>query len=158
MKFKGFTYIEVIITIAIFIIAFALGSLSLNYFFNSNAMNTVEDRLISSLRVAKTNSERRIHNSSWGIYFYDNTNEEENDSFTFFNGSSYAGRDQSFDDVFQFPLNINYSSINLNGGGSEVVFTRSDGYTDNYGDIIIQNSSDQLLNININKYGQIISN
>lgn len=153
-KLKAFTYLEVIVVVAIFVSTFALGTMSLTYFLSSNVNNAVEDKLISELRLARNYSEMRVQDSSWGVHFYDNPSGIDN--FTMFKGDSYVTRDNSFDEVYEFPPNLNYSSISLNGGGSEIVFSRMNGETMNYGDVTMLNDSGKTLNINVNQYGQII--
>jgi len=138
---KGFTLIEILITIfLIFILATFIVSISLNFYKNQQ-LEVHSQGILQTLRRAQSKAMSVEFDSSFGIYLTD-------DNYTLFKGNSYATRDIQHDEVFDLPEIINLSGL------SEVVFSKSEGKPNVTGNIILSTNGDSRT-ININEIGKI---
>ncbi|MBI4992268.1 MAG: prepilin-type N-terminal cleavage/methylation domain-containing protein [Candidatus Harrisonbacteria bacterium] len=146
-KQNGFTVVEVLIAIAVVSV---LASLSVAYFNSFLARNELQNeslKVVDSLRRARGQSMARQEDSQWGVHF-------ESNKYVLFKGSSYSAAD-SYNEEITLPDVLTISTINLNGGGSDVVFNKITGETLNFGTTTIQNDLNESKNIVINSYGTI---
>jgi prepilin-type N-terminal cleavage/methylation domain-containing protein len=150
---KGFTLIELIVVISIFVIMSGTIGMSLSSFISKNQLETSTQQIVQVLRRAQSYSMMRIKDDQWGVYF-DDDGGGPNQSFTFFKGSTY-GVDTSYDDVYELENNLSFSNINLFGGGDEVVFSKVTGETSQAGFIDLAESAGNFYMITINDLGQI---
>lgn len=122
---KGFTVIEILLVLFLLTVSV---SLTLLYYrsaqTNADLKNQVES-FASYLRVEQSNAEAGLNDTSHGIHL------EENSYFSF-EGAAYDPMDVT---NFEYPLpaSIIIQNINLNGGGSDIVFTQPNGETSNFG-------------------------
>lgn len=113
-KIKGFTLVEIILVVSIFIILTAvLVPIGLGFYANQQLESNTQE-LIFNLRRAQEKSMSVEEDSSFGIYF-------EDDKYILFKGNSYSERDFSYDEVFVLPRIINRE------GDSEIVFSKFNG-------------------------------
>lgn len=146
----GFTMIELIIVVGILSILFAASFGVVTNVISNNNFEDAETRTIQMLKKAQNQTMARLNDEQWGIYF-----DDTNDKIVFFQGSSYSGRNTSFDLEFDFASGVEFGTISLNGGGQEVVFTKTTGETTNYGTVEITGNNNQSSTITINEVGQI---
>jgi prepilin-type N-terminal cleavage/methylation domain-containing protein len=138
---KGLTLIELLVVIAIFSI---LVSVSFTVYTNFNARNNLEtatDGLVEALRFAQSNAEAVNGDAKWGVGILA-------DKFVVFKGSTYVGRDASFDQALDFSRTI------VPSGLLEIVFEKMTGETLTVGTTTLTNTSGTK-NININVKGTI---
>lgn len=148
---KGFTLIEVLVVIAIFLIIGVLAAPGFRYFQYRTSLDNDAARVINVLRLAQNKTLAAEKDNNYGVHL-------ENKKYVLFAGALYSPTSAS---------NINYDlaaetefyEINLNGGGNNIVFSRVSGATDQYGVIKLRlfNSPNQTKTISVSSSGQIIS-
>jgi len=150
-KIKGFTLVELILVVALFLTVFGGTAISLSSFLNRSDLDQTTKEVVQMLRQAQGYSMAHYQDSSWGVYLEDTANR-----LTFFQGSSYAARVPSFDRVTELSTSLDLMSISLIGGGNEIVFTKGKGETTGVGSFVIQEiSSGNQKTLTLNAYGQI---
>ena len=138
---KGFTLIEVILSIGIISLIGAFSVPVYRSLQTNNDFNIVVDESVSSLRRAQALSRSMQEDSSWGVNF--------DDSITIFLGSSYASRDQDYDEIFDKPDSITFS------GNTEFVFDKLSGDPVSTGSLSVDGLTSSTT-ISINEEGSVI--
>jgi len=146
---RGFTLIEVLITLAITMILTVAtvpiyGSLQ-----TSTQVNENTSLLIQSLRTAQERSMSRVNNSSHGIKLFTH-------SYVLYQGSSYSLRTQVYDRTIDLEDAVSLS-WNLSGVGQidEINFSKSLGEPDMTGTINITHDIGNTKTIEINSFGKV---
>lgn len=150
LKKNGFTLIEMVLVIGLFMIVMSSTALVFSNFVVKQELNDNVQRLTHNLRKAQANALIRAKDSKWGVFFDDTEGQEK---FVFFKGSSF-GEDQDYDQVVELSKGVDFGSIALNGGSDEVVFNKETGETDDFGSIEIEDDNGSYT-ISINSLGQI---
>lgn len=101
---RGFTIIELILVMAIISFIAMLSSPFYARFLVQNAVDNTVDGLSGSLRKAQTYSMAGKMGSSWSVNFSSNT-------ITLYKGTSFAGRDASFDEKFSVSPVVNVNGM-----------------------------------------------
>jgi len=146
---------ELLMVIAIVVIISLISVPKLIDFKNEQTLkNTVED-VMALLHKAKSDSLSSLNSNNYSVHF-------ENNRMVYFIGGSFSEGD-SGNQVFNFESEVNIPTtggINLNNGGSNVIFSKLAGNVIGYGTIIIQLTSDssRQKTITIEKTGAISSN
>lgn len=139
--------------IILIVIALIVMPSLINFQREQSLKNTTEN-IISLLNKAKSDSSSSLNSSNYGVHFTSN-------SATYFVGSVFNSNDPNNNKIdFESGVAILPSGgINLNGGGSDVVFPRLTGDTIGYGTIVIYLTSvpARQKTITINKTGSINS-
>lgn len=138
---RGFTLFEILIVIGVMAI---LASLTLPFGFNfykSQQLETQSQLVLQVLRLGQSKSIFQENDSSFGIYF-------ANNSYALFQGSSWIGRNSLYDQSFNLPSIISLSGL------QEVVFSKMEGLPNATGNIVLNNGLDSRT-ININALGRI---
>ena len=136
---KGFTLIEVLLTMALVAIVAWLSSPFYGRFIFSQEVSVTHDELQGSFTKAQLYSMTGKNNSEWGVAVNDG-------QIILFQGNSFASRDQNFDEKF-----VIHSSVTISGM-DEVVFARTTGGPDNQPMIAITGNG-VTENITMNKEG-----
>lgn len=100
MKENGFTLIELLVVIAIFGILATLALFFSLDFFRTYASNSEQITLVSALSKARSQSLANIDRAPHGVHITPS-------SYTMFEGSSYATRTQSLDQVLSINSALN---------------------------------------------------
>lgn len=138
---KAFTFVEIILVIAIVAVLLALTiPLGIN-FYNSQQLDTVTEEIIQALRRAQLQSMSQA-DYSFGVYL----GSGQSGQYVLFRGSSYASRDD--EEIFSVSESLSFSGL------SEVVFSKVEGIPSALGDIILT-SNNGVRTININQAGRI---
>lgn len=135
---NSFTLIELLVVIGIVVLLLGLTIISFKAFQKSSDLDNTAQEIISSLRLAQSKTLASEGASQYGVYFNTGTTPHQ---YTLFKGSSYAGRNPTFDEIQKLPGSVEISQINL-AGGTEVVFKRLDGRALPAGDLTIRLISD----------------
>jgi len=138
MMVKSFTLIELLVIIGAMIILMALAAPAFRIFQKESDLNDSAEEIINILRLAQNKTLASEGASQWGVYFSTSTSPHQ---YVLFQGTDYDSRVVSSDEVHKLPKSIGIYEINL-GGGSEVVFNRVSGETNQSGNIKIRLISD----------------
>ncbi|MDP3996124.1 MAG: prepilin-type N-terminal cleavage/methylation domain-containing protein [bacterium] len=144
---KGSTLVELIITVAVLAI---LVTISFFVFGGFNRRQSLEQKTataISFLTEAKTLTLSSRENTVYGIHF-------EEELMVRFKGETYDPDDSSNHATSVGPT-VSISDISLSGGGSEVVFKRLSGETDNYGTITFSTPQGESKTVTVHASGVV---
>lgn len=137
-KNNGFTLIEIIIVIAILIILVAIPITSYYSIQKKSDLDNGAQEFVSILKVAQNKTLSSDNNSQYGVYF---DNSVFPNKYILFKGSSYAQRDAYYDQIHFLPQSIEYLLIDFNGG-SEIVFDKLTGMTQEPGSVSLKLKTD----------------
>lgn len=138
---KGFSLIEILLSIALMTLIFGLGVSVFIVMSNKNENQVAVNYFKNSLYQAQLKSVSIEEDDSWGVSV-------QNGLITVFKGSSFVSRDQSFDNNFEISEKIIIS------GEDEYVFSKNEGMlSGNYSTTFSYNNDDIILNVN--KYGVV---
>lgn len=145
---KGFSLIELILVI--FLIGISLG-LSLLYLETAQVredINKQAEVFTSNVRLAHSDALSGLNNQAHGVHL-------EQSSYTIFSGNTYDPNDSANFET-ELPPNMTIENINLNGGGSDILFTSPNGETLNFGTLdFVSNKVDRVITINVTKLGTV---
>ncbi|MBN2016228.1 prepilin-type N-terminal cleavage/methylation domain-containing protein [Candidatus Dojkabacteria bacterium] len=139
---KGFTILEMLLVVAAISVLAGLSIPVYQSFQVKNDVDVSANIVAQSLRRAQVLSQSVDGDSTWGVYI-------QSGSITIFKGTDYAGRDSSFDEVFDMSTTITPSGI------TEIVFSKVSGEPGSSGDIILTTSTNQVRTLNINEKGMM---
>jgi len=138
---KGFTFIEVLVVLAIVIILLTLSVPLGIHFYKSQQLDTTVEGVIQALRRARLQATTQSEHS-FGVFL----GEGYSGQYVLFRGDSYKNRDD--EEVFEISPDIFFSGL------SEVVFSKLDGKPSDVGNIYLTNGY-ATRTININELGRI---
>jgi prepilin-type N-terminal cleavage/methylation domain-containing protein len=140
---RAFTLIELLIVLAILtVLALASAPIYTNLSVSTQSLDSSND-IVGALRSTQVKARARKNNSKHGIYFNTLSND---DSYTIFEGQSYAMRDSSKDLIINLDQGISVSTDLTN---DELVFSLGQGLPYESGSItIITNSGVNIIDIN----------
>ncbi len=121
---QGFTLIEILVSVAVIVLLGSAGLVSFNTSRNVRDLTTGTQTVLSVFRLAQSKTLAGENDSSWGVHL-------TSSQIELFQGSAYAGGSNI--KAYALPSSLQITSISLNGGGSDVVFTRVTGETTQYG-------------------------
>lgn len=140
---KAFTLIEIVVVLAILGVAIGLFSLYGQTSQVRSDLNSQRDIFVSYLRLAQSDASSGKDSESHGIHL-------ATDSYTVFTGDTYVeGESGNF--TLTLPASLIFDNINLNGGGTDIIFISPFGETETYGTV-------DLFSEQINKTSQITIN
>lgn len=140
---KGFTLIELLVTIAVFAVIVLIAVTSSSLVFQKNQLSEERDQLVSVLRVAQSRSVSGYADGIWGVHL-------TSSNYTLFQGTTYAGRTTSYDEVHTLPSGTSLSGL------TDVVFSIRTGETTDTGTITLTEVvSNETKSITINGNGRI---
>lgn len=131
---RGFTFIELLISIAVAGVILTVVVSGLVSFRHSAEMNQAVDGVVAQLREARRRTIESKNASQWGVHVVST-------STTLFSGPAYdvSGADN---EVFTLPSTVTIS------GFSNIVFRRISGDTDNAGTLMLtQSANTKVINI-----------
>lgn len=124
----GFTFIEVLIAVAIVTTLSTIALISFNTARVVHNLNTSTQNVLSVLRFAQARTLAGENDSVWGVHLASN-------QITLFQGNTYAS--SPLTQIYALPGSLQLTGILLNGGGSDVIFKRITGETDQTGTFIL---------------------
>lgn len=139
---RGFTLIELLLVIAIVSIIAMLSSPFYSRFLLQNAVTNTADQMVGSLRKAQTYSMAGRQGSEWSVNYSGN-------AITLYKGSSFAGRDASFDEKFSVVQTVNVSGI------TNISFARVTGLPTPSGADITISSGNNSKTVTVNSQGVV---
>jgi len=146
---KGFTLVEVIIVAAIIVLIVVMSIASYRYFEKRTELEATAQKIVAVLKLAQTKTLASEDASQYGVRL-------ESNRYIFFKGGTYQGGAPD-NKIYLLPSRLEISNISLTGGGSDVVFQRINGQTDQDGtiDLRIISQPTELETVNIHASGQI---
>ncbi len=151
-KNSGMSLVEVLIVVALFGIIVGIVGFSFSGYRNSQALSNAENETVALVNEARSRTLAGDSANAYGIHL-------EASRVVLFVGSSFIDTATS-NRVVSFDNTITMTSLSLAGGGSDVIFKKLTGGTDQYGSFVLQqisNPSNQKT-ININKLGSMSYN
>jgi|GEM_PF-250646 len=129
----GFTLLEIVISIAILILIASAASVSFSNSRNVRELTTASQNVLSILRTTQSKTLAGEENSQWGVHI-------EQTQVILFRGATYAGA--GFTEAYPLPSTIEIANVALLGSGSDVIFKRIEGTTDETGTFELRVKSD----------------
>lgn len=150
----GFTLVELLLIIGILFFLAGIATPVFRFFQKESDLTNSVEEIINTLRLAQNKTLASEGKSSWGIYFSTSTTPHQ---YVLFKGSNYVTRDAFFDEIHNLPRGIEIYEIDLVGGGSEIIFNRIVGTTNQFGKISLRLKEDISKNkkITVQSSGQI---
>src|SRR3989338_1237256 len=149
----GFTVIEIILVLVILLVLVTISIPNFVFFLESANLDNNTEEFVGILRTAQNKTLASESNSKYGIYL--DTSVLPN-KYILFKGNSYALRDSLYDMAYLLNINVEFFSVNL-GGGSEIVFDKLTGLSQQSGNISLRLKTDasQIKTIYISSSGSI---
>lgn len=140
---KGFTLLEVLLSVIILSIVAGLSLPVMASFDGRNDLDVTAQSIAMQLRRAGTYSRGANGDSQWGVH-------AQSDSVTLFRGATYASRDSSYDETIPIPTSFTVSST------GDLVFSKVDGSPSSNGSITLTNTnSNETRTITVNAKGMV---
>ncbi|MFA5945309.1 MAG: type II secretion system protein [Patescibacteria group bacterium] len=151
---SGFTFIEIIITLGIVGILFAVSGVALSRLQQSITSRASDKEVLAILSNASRKARHGSQGSSWGVFIPYNETTRSTGTITVFSGTSYATRTAVNDLVYSVNTDIHFSSVNFSGtapdavNDHEIVFNALTGATTQYGSLTLEwYGSTRILNV-----------
>jgi prepilin-type N-terminal cleavage/methylation domain-containing protein len=141
MQARGFTLIEVLLSVAIMGLLAGLSIPIYQSFLNRNDLSNNTEAVASSLRRAQTYARASKEDSTWGV-------KVQSGVITLFKGSSYASRSSGLDETVTLPGNVTAS------GMDELYFSKLYGVPNTTGTITLT-SNNETKTVTLNAKGLV---
>lgn len=138
---RGFTLLEVLLSVAIIGILAGLSIPVFRTMLTKNDLDIATVTTAQTLRRAQILSQAVDGDTSWGL-------KVQSGNITLFKGTSFATRDNNFDETFEMPNTIGMS------GTIEIVFAKFTGFPQTAGVINLSTASDSR-SVTINEKGMV---
>lgn len=139
---KGFTLLEVLLSIALVAVLAGMSIPIYQSFQNKNDLDIAAAAAVQSLRRAQVLARAVDGDTSWGVRL-------QSGSVVLFKGTSWAGRDSNYDEVFEISSSLALSGL------SEIVFSKFSGTPQVTGNITLTSVNNDARTITINSKGTI---
>jgi prepilin-type N-terminal cleavage/methylation domain-containing protein len=139
---KGFTMIEMLLSVALLTAIAGIGSPIYQSFQNRNNLDVTTTTVVQTLRRAQVLAQSVESDMPWGVNL-------QNGSLILFKGDVFETRDAEFDDVFEIPASIATSGV------PEIIFSKLTGIPQTTGSIVLSSTANETTAIAINEKGTI---
>lgn len=147
---RGFTFVELLIVIAIGLIIVSAVTPIYGNLQVSSQLTSSQDHLLQTLRVARERSIAGLNDSQHGVYL--DIDPSGADSFTLYQGNDYATRDSAYDRVETLSVSV---AISTTLAGSEVSFSKGIGLPSATGTVTLTHDVDGSRGLSINRLGAV---
>lgn len=141
-KNAGFTLLEMLLSVAAIGIIIMIGVPVYQSLQVRNDLDVGATTIAQMSRRAEVLSQTAQGDSNWGVKI-------QSGSIVIFKGTSYSGRDTSYDEIISLPTSITPTGV------SEIVFDKVTGFPQTTGTTTLTSTSNEVKNININAKGTI---
>lgn len=139
---RGFSILEVLLTIAVTGVIVGIGTPVLYSYFSGNSLDNAEERYVQSMRQAQVMAQSGVHDDDWGVNLGDTL-------VTIFKGNDYEARDTGYDQDIEFDSNV------VATGVTQVIFARHTGLPSTTGTATLTLDDGRISVITINSRGVI---
>lgn len=129
-KEKGFTIIELLVSLSVLAILSAGIIVGYNSVSQSSQLKTNTFKVLDVLNLARTRTLASLATSSYGVHF-------ETSQYVLFKGTTYSAMDSN-NIFYVLPTVLQITNINLSGAGVDVVFDRLTGKTSQSGSLVVE--------------------
>jgi prepilin-type N-terminal cleavage/methylation domain-containing protein len=136
---KGFTFIELLLVVALLSIITGVSTIFYSRFLTQNAVDNTVDQVLGSFRKAQMYSLSGRKDSNWGVSYTSNT-------ITLYSGNSYATRNSALDENYTINNNITITGL------TDINFSRPNGIPSTTASITV-NGGNNSKTITINELG-----
>jgi prepilin-type N-terminal cleavage/methylation domain-containing protein len=126
---RGYTLVELIAVVAIISILMVIIIPSFTDFRRNSQLNVAAMNLVTLLNKARTLSISGKNDTQYGVHL-------EASKAVLYRGATYVSN-ASTNETYSFDSGLSLSSITINGGGSEVLFDRWTGATNNDASMVL---------------------
>src|SRR3989338_10343517 len=146
---KGFSLIEMLVVIAILVLMATVITVGLSSFYKGRTLDGAVEQAISLINEARSKTLSSKDSSQYGVHF-------ETSRLALFKGPVFT-EPNSDNKEFIFSSSVEMFGTTLNGGGSDLVFKRLTGKTDEYGAVSFRLKIDnsKIKNITIEPGGVV---
>lgn len=142
MNIRGFTVVELMMSIAILGIISAISLPVYNSFQVRNDVILASDSTTDILRRAHSYARTGFTDSIWSV-------KVTSSSATLYKGNNYASRDVAYDEVVVFPTSLTASGL------SDVSFAKQTGLPSVTGSLTLTSSTNEVKTITVNGAGSV---
>ena len=142
MRRFGFSLLEVLLSVTLIGV---LGAVGAPLYLRLQVRNDLDLATVSvahSWRRAQILSQGAEGDSNWGV-------KVQTEGIVLFKGTSYAGRDSSFDEIYEMPAVISPSGL------TEVTFSKVFGRAQTTGTLTLTSLNGELHSLTLNVYGMV---
>ena len=149
---RGFTLVEIIIAIGIIVTLASIVALNLGTFRETQGISNASDEIIALVNQARSRTLAADGGTNYGVHF-------DTQDAVLFAGSSYTP-DTTGNITVTLDPSVEIDSVDLAGGGQDVVFDMLTGETEEYGTIAVRRLPDTVgeKTLTIEKTGAISQN
>ncbi|MBI4991749.1 MAG: prepilin-type N-terminal cleavage/methylation domain-containing protein [Candidatus Harrisonbacteria bacterium] len=148
---RGFTLLELIISIGLLVIIGSIVVLNLAGFRSQRELELATENLVAYLRDAQSRAISQQASSKWGVHFDAAVN--DNDSYSIFSGNDYATG--SVQNKIFLPLSLKFSDP-AEGTTKDIIFSKVSGATSPaVVKLALSGNESSFFTININANGVI---
>ena len=141
----GFTLAETMMVVAIAVVVSAIVFFSFSAYGSTEAISKDQGRVVSVLEKARAMTLDSVNSSQYGVHFGTST-------VTIFTGVTYNASDPS-NIVTTLNSKVQVQNKVLNGGGSDIIFNRLSGETNQFGTTTLSLVSATTTTRSITVYG-----
>lgn len=140
---KGYTLVEVVVTLGILGVLFGVAGISLAKLQDSIATQTTDREITYILSSAARRARHGARGTDWGVYIPYDLTTRKTTSITVFSGESYATRNTAYDIVYTVSDEIAFTAVDFSGeapaatNDQEIVFSAMSGQTADYGSVTL---------------------
>ncbi len=141
----GFTMLEMLVVISIFIVIAGLSFPPLSRFYTSQQVVDTRNQVVEAVRTAQARSMAQVRGMSHGVFF-------EQHQFTLFQGPSFANRSTTLDIVFRVTESIDLTATFPE---SQILFLRGQQMPQATGTIMISHVNGRADQVQVFENGRV---
>jgi len=150
-RFKGFTLIEILVTLSLLVLLLLLAVPAFHRLSRTSKLEQGVQTVVSALQTARQHTLASADDSRWGAYFSTSSRR-----IIAFKGSDFASRATSADRVFGLPEGLDFRQVNF-VSNNEVVFARINSRTGSAGSttLVSVGDPDRQRSVYLDSSGQV---
>jgi prepilin-type N-terminal cleavage/methylation domain-containing protein len=142
MRERGFTLIEMLLSVGIIALLAGLSLPVYQSFHTRNELDITTQSLTNALRRAQVYARSGFGDSGWGVSV-------QSGAVTLFKGSTFVSRDTSYDEITIVSPTTSVSGL------SEVLFSKLSGAPSTTGSVTLTNTNNEARTVTLNAKGMV---